>query len=357
MNKIIPINPCRQKVLLLVSSMLVAGCHLDDGNGRLNLVLANVHPAGYPTARGLSYLAERVATDPLLGGRIKIDLQLGGTLGNEKEVLEKLQFGGIQMACVSVAPVAEFSRKIGVLTMPYLFRDSRHMWSVLEGAIGDELLADLERAGFLGLAWYESGSRSFYNRIRPVHRLEDLKGLKIRVQKSEVMRESVAALGAAPISIGFKQVFSNLHTGAIDGAENNLPSYLSERHFEVAKFYSNDRHSMIPDLLLIEGKTWFQLTHEEQAALRAVARASSEMQRVFWEEFARQALLKVEAAGVMVNEVGDLEAFRRAVEPVYDRHAGEFGDWVARIRGAEDGDYSGKRRAITNVRSSAKGTP
>ena len=212
------------------------------------------------------------------------------------------------------------------------------MWLVLEVSIGTELLAGLESSGFLGLAWYEAGARSFYNRVRPVHALEDLVGLKIRVQKSEVMRDLVGALGAAPISLGFKQVFSNLHTGAIDGAENNLPSFLSERHFEVAKFYSYDRHSMIPDLLLVEAKAWHSLSRDDQAALRRIARASSEAQRGFWKEFSREALRQIESAGVVVNEVDDLAAFRRAAEPVYDRHAGEFGDWIARIRAAEEGD-------------------
>jgi tripartite ATP-independent transporter DctP family solute receptor len=323
--------------LLVVSSLLILGCHRGEGSRQVNLVLANVHPASYPTAKGLAYFAETVAADPLLRDRIKIDLQLGGTLGNEKEVLEKLQFGGVQMACVSVAPLAEFRREVGVLTMPYLFTDNQHMWSVLEGSIGTEILASLEGSGFVGLTWYESGARSFYNRVRPVYRLEDLAGLKIRVQKSEAMRDLVEALGAAPISIGFKQVFSNLHTGAIDGAENNLPSFLSERHFEVAKYYSYDRHSMIPDLLLIAAKTWHRLSVEDQETLRRVAKASSKFQRESWEEFSRAALRKVEAAGVAVNEVEELAAFRLAAESVYDRHAGDFGDWVTRIRAAREG--------------------
>lgn len=338
MQRILAIRFFQSGLFLIVGSVFFAGCNRGLDNGRLSLVLANVHPAGYPTGRGLTYFAESVTADPLLSERLEIDLQLGGTLGDEKEVLEKLQFGGIQMACVSAAPLAEFNRDVGVLTMPYLFRDNRHMWSVLEGSIGTELMAGLESSGFIGLAWYESGARSFYNRVRPVYRLDDLVGLKIRVQKSEVMHDLVSALGAAPISIGFKQVFSNLHTGAIDGAENNLPSFLSERHFEVAKFYSYDRHSMIPDVLLVEAKTWYKLSRDAQAALRRSAQASSGAQRGFWDEFSREALRKVEAAGVAVNEVDDLAAFSLAAEPVYERHSGEFGAWIARIRADRDTD-------------------
>ena len=192
-------------------------------------------------------------------------------LGNEKELLEKLRFGGVQMACVSVAPLTEFSRRIGVLTLPYLFADGGAMWRVLDGPIGRELLASVEDAGFVGLAWYDAGARSFYNRRRPVRALDDLVGLKIRVQKSEMMRQMVEALGASPVSIGFKDVYTNLLTGNIDGAENNLPSYRSERHFEAARFYSYDRHSMVPDLLLVNAASWRGLGAAEQAALRRAA--------------------------------------------------------------------------------------
>ena len=307
----------------------------DEGASVQDLILANVHVAGYPTARGLTFFAEQVADDPLLGERLWIDLQLAGVLGNEKEALEKLGFGGIQMACTSVAPLAEFSRTIGVLTLPYLFRDRDHMWRVLDGELGDELLASLKSAGLIGLAWYDSGSRSFYNRQRPVRRLEDLAGLKIRVQKSEIMREMVEALGASPVSLGFKEVYTNLHTGAIDGAENNVPSYRSERHFEVAKYYSYDRHSTIPDLLLINAAVWNRLLPEEQESLRRLARESSLAQREYWQEYALEALAAVREAGSEINEVEDVEAFQRAVEPLYEKYGARYGDLIDRIRAVE----------------------
>ena len=299
------------------------------------LVLSNVHVEGYPTAEGLRDFERRVTEDPLLGPRLDLDLQLGGVLGNEKETLEKLGFGGVQMACTSVAPLAEFSSEIGVLTLPYLFRDPEHMWRVLDGEIGDELLASLEANGLVGLAWYDAGARSFYNRERPIRRLEDLKGLKIRVQKSEIMREMVEALGASPVSLGFKEVYTNLYTGSIDGAENNVPSYRSERHFEVAKFYSYDRHSTIPDLFLIRKPVWDSLSAEEQAALRRAAWESSTAQRGFWRDYVTQALEAVQAEGSEVNEVDDVAAFQQAVEPLYAKYGAVYGDLVERIRAVE----------------------
>ena len=317
---------------LLVALPLLLACGEDATRTRERLILSNVHIEGYPTARGLRDFERRVKEDPMLG-RVQLDLQLGGVLGNEKEALEKLGFGGIQMACTSVAPVAEFSSEIGVLTLPYLFRDPEHMWRVLDGEIGDELLASLRSSGKVGLAWYDAGARSFYNRQRPVRRLEDLAGLKIRVQKSTVMREMVEALGASPVSLGFKEVYANLYTGSIDGAENNLPSYRSERHFEVAKFYSYDRHSMIPDLLMIGTRAWDRLSEEERAALRRAARESSSAQRSFWQEYVTEALAAVRAAGSEIHEIEDVEAFQRAVEPLYEKYGRVYGGLIARIRG------------------------
>ncbi len=323
---------------LFAGLLLLLACGGEDAKtapGKERLILSNVHVEGYPTAEGLRDFERRVTEDPVLGGRIDLDLQLGGVLGNEKETLEKLGFGGIQMACTSVAPLAEFSGEIGVLTLPYLFRDPEHMWRVLDGEIGDELLGSLEANGLVGLAWYDAGARSFYNRQRPVRRLEDLEGLKIRVQKSEIMREMVEALGASPVSLGFKEVYTNLYTGSIDGAENNLPSYRSERHFEVAGFYSYDRHSTIPDLLMIRKPAWDRLSEEERAALRRVARESSVAQRGFWRAYVTEALEAVRAAGSEINEVEDVEAFQRAVEPLYEKYGAIYGGLIDRIRAVE----------------------
>ncbi len=314
--------------------MLAACAKGPAEGGRQRLILSNVHVEGYPTARGLEVFKSLVREDPALA-RLDLDLQLGGVLGNEKEALEKLGFGGIHMACTSVAPLAEFSSTVGVLTLPYLFRDPDHMWRVLDGEIGDQLLASLQANGLVGLAWYDAGARSFYNRRRPVRRLEDLAGLKIRVQKSEIMRDMVAALGASPVALGFKEVYTNLYTGAIDGAENNLPSYRSERHFEVAKFYSYDRHSAIPDLLMINAGVWNRLSGDERDALRRAARASSEAQRGYWREVVDEALEAVRAAGSEINEVDDVGAFQRAVEPLYAKHGARYGNLVERIRAVE----------------------
>ena len=319
----------RRTLALLGAAVLLAAC--SETSGPVRLTLANVHSPGYPTADALARLDEEVASREELAG-VDLDPQLGGVLGGEKEVLEKVRFGAVAMYAGSVAPLAEFVPEIGVLSLPYLFRDEAHFREILDGPVGDELLAALEGSGYVGLAWYDAGARSFYNRARPVRRLEDLRGLKIRVQSSELMRATVESLGATPVSIGFKQVYTNLQTGTIDGAENNLPSYRSERHFEVAPHYSLDEHSRVPDVILIHEGTWNRLSPAEQTALRDAARASSRIQRDLWTAYRDEARRALADAGAQIVEVQDLEAFRAAVEPVYERFGPRFGGWVGKIR-------------------------
>jgi tripartite ATP-independent transporter DctP family solute receptor len=316
--------------LLLVSAV---ACGPQPTSGPEQWVLSNVHIETYPTARGLLRFAELVAADPELADRLSIDLQLGGVLGNEKETLEKLSFGGLEMACSSAAPLAEFAPIVGVLSLPFLFDDSEHLWRVLDSDVGGEISSALEVAGFVPLAWYDAGARSFYNRQRPLRSAADLEGLKIRVQRSEVMRDMVSALGGSPVALGFKQVYTSLHTGAIDGAENNLPSYRSERHFEAASFYSLDRHAVIPDVILVARRAWERLSADDQKRLRTAARQSARDQRTLWAEYEELAIREVSAGGAEINEIEDPDELRRLVEPVYAKHAGRYGDLVARVRG------------------------
>lgn len=318
------------------AALLLALLACSPADGPRTVVVANVHPAGYPTARALAWLAEAAAAEPGLAG-VALDPQLGGVLGNEKETLEKLRFGALGMVATSVAPLTEFVPEIGVLTLPYLFRDAEHLWRVLGGEVGRDLAAVLEAEGLVPLAWFDAGARSFYNAERPVRRLADLAGLKIRVQRSAIMRDTVAALGATPLAIGFKDVYTNLYTGAIDGAENNLPSYRSERHFEVAKHYTLDRHSMIPDVLLVRGELWRSLAEGEREAVRELAEEASRRQREWWAEYRERARREVEEAGCRIVEVEDPEAFRAAVEAVYREHAAEWERWIGRIRSAASG--------------------
>ena len=207
------------------------------------LTYAENQAEDYPTTQGADKFAELVKEKT--EGKVEILVNAGGSLGDEKSVIEQLQFGGIDFARVSISTVAEYIPKLNVLQMPYLYTGADHMWKVLEGPIGDDFLNSFDGSGLIALSWYDAGARSFYNSIKPIEKLEDIKGMTIRVQESELMSDTVRALGAVPVPMIYGEVYSGLQTGKVDGAENNWPSYESAGHYEVAKYFTVDEHSRV----------------------------------------------------------------------------------------------------------------
>ena len=225
----------------LIFAVLVAGaCMLALGRDvpKRVLIATDDHAIEYPTTQGLVRIKEII--EEKSQGRIQVLIRPSAQLGSEKEAIELTQMGIIDINRVSCSPMAEFAPEFAVYSLPYLFRNAAHEWAVLDGPIGRGLLEKLAPRRLIGLAYYDSGARSFYNNVRPINSPDDLKGLKIRVQKSEVMIDLVRALGGQPDPIACEEVYSSIQTGRIDGAENNPPSYLTTNHYEVAKYYSLD---------------------------------------------------------------------------------------------------------------------
>jgi tripartite ATP-independent transporter DctP family solute receptor len=297
------------------------------------LRLADNQPDDYPTVVGDKAFAKLV--EEKTDGRIKVEVYSGGQLGDEKSVIEQVQLGTIDFARVSASPLAEFSKNLGVLSMPYIFRDADHMWNVLNGEIGEELLVGMEESNMRGLVFYDSGSRNFYNSKHPVEKPEDLKGLKIRVQQSALVVDMVESLGASATPMAYEEVYSALQTGVIDGAENNYPSYYSVNHYEVAKYFTLDGHSRVPEILMISKKVWGELSAEDQKALKEAAMESQKVQIDSWAALVEEAKEKVEAAGNEVTEITDTAPWREAVQPVYDKHGGAYKEWIEKIEAVE----------------------
>ncbi|MCL4169612.1 UNVERIFIED_CONTAM: hypothetical protein GTU68_011598, partial [Idotea baltica] len=216
------------------------------------------------------------------GGKLKIQIYPSGQLGSERQCLELLQIGSLDMTKVSAAPLENFSPKTKVLSLPYIFRDEDHAWKVFAGDIGKELLVGAEKYWLRGLCFYDAGSRSFYTKDRPIRTPDDLKGLKIRVQNSQTALQMVSTLGGSPTPISFGELYTALQQGVVDGAENNAPSLYTSRHYEVCKYYSIDEHAMVPDVLLIGTNTWNRLSEQEQTWLQEAADASVTEQRKLW---------------------------------------------------------------------------
>lgn len=265
-------------------------------------------------------MAERLAQ--LSGGELLIKQYPSGQLGQEGDTVLATMFGAIDINRINVAPLGNIATELQVLSLPYLFRDQDHMYRVLQGPIGDELLAFLEPHNMIGLAFLDSGARSFYTKI-PITRLEDLSGLKIRVQNTDMFVRMMELLGANATPMSFGQVYESLLTGVIDGAENNWPSYVSTRHFEVAGYYTLDRHSMVPEVIVMSRMRWLELSDQQRMQVREAARAATDHMRVLWNAHEQEAEARALAAGVIVGEISDLSSFRRAVEPLYQEFSAD----------------------------------
>ncbi|MGL4965950.1 MAG: TRAP transporter substrate-binding protein [Inquilinus sp.] len=275
---------------------------------------ADIHPDGYPTVEAVKYLGDLM--DQRTGGRIKIQVFNNAQLGAEKDTIEQTRFGVIDMNRVNTAPFNNLVPETQVLGLPFLFRSVDHMHKVVDGSIGDEILKAFEPHGLVGLAFYDSGARSFYTTKTPIRSIDDMKGLKLRVQQSDLWIAMMEAFGANPTPMGYGEVYSALETGVVDGAENNWPSYESSRHFEVAKHYTLTEHSLTPEVLVISKIAWDRLTPDDQALLRQAAKESVVKMRELWIAREKQSEEKVRAGGGEIITV-DKASFAAAMGPVY----------------------------------------
>ena len=284
---------------------------------------ADNQSVNYPTTVGARKFAELV--EERTKGRIKILVQAEGVLGDEKQVLEQLQFGGIDFARISLSQLSSLISMYSILQLPYLYRDTKHMWRVLDGEIGDYFLQVAEGSNVVALSWYDAGARNFYNSVRPITKLEDLKGLKIRVQESELMASILEALGATPMQIAYDQVYSCLERGVIDGAENNWASYESTGHSKVAKYYTVDEHTRVPELQLCAKATWEKLSPEDQVIISQCAKESALYERELWVEKEKEAQKRVLEQGVLITKLAEeeKERFKEAVQGIYEQYEGE----------------------------------
>jgi len=275
---------------------------------------SDIHPDDYPTVMAVRHMSETLSK--ATGGKLSIKVFAKSTLGNEKDTIEQTKLGALAMTRVNIAPMNNICNETIVPTMPFLFKSKEHMRKVLDGAIGEEILKGCEEEGFIGLAFYDSGARSLYSAKKPVRGVADVKGMKIRVQQSDLWVALLEAMGANATPMPYGEVYTALKTGLVDGAENNYPSYESSRHFEVAKYYTRTEHSMAPEVLLFSKKVWDTLTPDDQKAIRAAAKESVGYMRKLWDEREEKSLATVKAAGAEIIDV-DKTAFRNLMKPVY----------------------------------------
>lgn len=285
----------------------------------------------YPTTLGGMRFAELV--EQRTGGRIRIIVQAEGQMGTEKEVIQQLQYGGIDFARVSLSQLAEFVPQMNVLQMPYLYENSEHMWRVLDGDIGHTFLDAASSSDLVGLSWYDAGARNFYNSVKPITCLEDIKGMRIRVQESEVMADMVEELGAIALPITYAEVYSSLERGLCHGAENNWPSYEAMRHYEVAKYYSVDEHTRVPEMQICSRHTWEKLSEEDREIIRQCAKESALYQRELWAQREEESRQKALANGVeeVLLASEEKQRFRQEMAEIYEKYCSDYMDMINQI--------------------------
>ena len=277
----------------------------------------NIHPEGYPNTVAMDKFAELL--DQKSGGKMQLKMYHAGTLGSQPDAIEQLRLGGLEIANFSLGPIGQVVPEANVVSLPFIFKDTDHVWRVLDGKAGDMIKEGLAKKGIIALAWYDAGARSFYNSKKPIATPADVVGMKIRVMNNDLYSGMIKELGGNPTPMAYSEVYQSLKTGVVDGAENNWPSYDSAGHFEVAKYYSLSQHLIIPEIVAINKAVYESLSPEDQKILKEAAEESAVLQHQLWKEKSEASEKKVVAAGSEVNAIPDKSAFQAAMKPVYDK--------------------------------------
>lgn len=307
---------CRY-LLVCVMTLLATACN-ESGNQRV-LKLAHSLDINHPVHKAMAHMAARL--EELSSGSMRVDIYPSGQLGSERELIELLQIGSLAMTKVSASPLEGFVPEMKVFSVPYVFRDHEHYWQVLNSEIGRKLLLAPERVRLRGLGYYDAGSRSFYTTDEPIHTPDDLGGLKIRVMKSQTAVKTVQNLGGAATPIAWGELYTALQQGVVDGAENNPPTFYLSKHFEVAKHYTLDEHTSIPDMLLVSSHIWQTLSPQQRQWLQTAVDESVQYQRALWQEETQKALKAVAEAGVEII-YPDKALYRDKVKAMHNSYSG-----------------------------------
>ncbi len=297
-----------------------------------NLVIKShdTHPAGYPTVVAIDNMGKKL--DAATNGRIKIQMFPGAVLGEEKAAVEQVQLGAIQMARISLGVIGPIVPEVNVFNMPFVFRDEAHMRNVIDGAVGDELLAKITNspAKLVALGWMDGGSRNLYTK-KKVTTPADLKGVKVRMMGNPLFVDTMNAMGGNGISMAYGEVFTALQTGVIDGAENNPPSYFTANHYTTpAKYYAQTNHLIIPEIFVMSKATWEKLSAADQALVKKLSREAQMEQRSLWDKSVADYSAKLKAAGIEFVTV-DQKLFYDATAPVRAKYGEKLADLMKRV--------------------------
>jgi tripartite ATP-independent transporter DctP family solute receptor len=281
----------------------------------------NIHVPDYPTSVAMDAFGKLVSERTQ--GRINPKTYHSAQLGQQDEAIQQIQLGAIDFAVFNLVPFNNIVKESIAFTLPYVFTSVDHMHKVVDGPIGAEVGKAFEEKNIVVLAYQDAGARNFYNSKHEVKTPADLKGMKIRIQSSDMNVAMIAALGANGSPIPYGEVFTALQQGVVDGAENNWPSYEEAQHFQVAKYYTVDEHVLVPEILVVAKAVWDGLSKEDQEIVRQAAIESSQLERKLWAEREKTARQKVEAGGAIITDNIDKAPWKAAMAPVYDKYGSD----------------------------------
>ncbi|HET6468534.1 MAG TPA: TRAP transporter substrate-binding protein [Geminicoccaceae bacterium] len=299
----------------------------------LEIKSSDVHAMGYPTTEAVAYMGDLLSR--WTNGRHTINIFHSMQLGGEKEALEQVQLGALEMTRVSVGVVGPIVDDFNAFNLPYVFRSIEQMHDVVDGEIGTELLNRLEEGGLIGLGYMDAGARSFYNKHRPISSPKDLEGLKIRVMQNPIFVEMMGAMGGSGIPVAFNELYTAMQTGVVDGAENNPPSYDTQKHYEVAGYYSLTEHLIVPEIFVFSKRVWDTLEPLDQQLIRKAAALAVVKERELWQEMEQKAMAGLKERGIQINEDVDKAAFIEATAAVREKFGEKYAELIGRIDAVE----------------------
>ena len=319
------------KRTLLIAALPLAFCLSGVAQAEIKIKFAEVHPTGYPPVLAEQEMGKKLQEQS--NGDISFKMFAGGVLGSEKEVVEQLQSGAVQMTRVSLGILGPVVPETNAFNLPFVFRDQAHMRKIIDGEIGQEMLDKITNSDFnmVALAWMDGGTRNLYSK-KAVRKPADLGGQKIRMMGNPLFVDTMNAMGGSGVSMGMAELFSSMQTGVVDGAENNEPTYVTQNHFTVTKFYNRTAHLIIPEILVFSKAKFNKLSAEDQALVKKLAREAQMEQRKLWDEKVAESVAKMKAAGVTIVEDVDQPAFFKATQPVRDKYGAAYADLINRIQ-------------------------
>lgn len=328
----------KKKMLLLLGAVLLtlslAGCGKNENV--TTLIMSDVQEGDHPTARASDKFAELVKERT--NGRIVVEVYHGSTLGTEAQQGAQISVGGIDFARLSSSVISNYDKQLKGLQALYLYSSEDSMWKVMDGAVGQELLASqtLSDSGMVGLCWFSGGSRNFYNNKKVITSPNDLAGLTLRVN-TDSMFALLDACGATGINVSYGDIYNSITAGVIDGAENNWPSYISTGHYEVAKYITVDEHTRIPEMIVASKETMESLSPADQEIIRQCAVEASNYQRKWMQEYDADAIETAQDSGVTVTYLTpeQVSAFQKIAEPVNTEVSAEYIELINKIKAAQ----------------------